>query len=175
MKYLLVMFVFTNFYQVVNSQTMNNTELIIKFYESFSKADADEMVNCYDSSIIFTDPAFGTLHGNNAKKMWRMLINRNKGNLKITFDNVHANDKTGSANWTAVYLFGETKRKVVNKISATFEFENGKIIKHTDSFSLWKWSRQALGWKGYLFGWTAFMKNKIQKQTNTLLEASEIK
>lgn len=159
------------FRQQTFSQIMNNMELITKFYTSFAKADADEMINCYDSIITFTDPAFGTLNSNDVKNMWRMLIERSKGNLKIKFDNIEANDKTGSANWTAIYFYGDTQRKIINKISAKFEFGNGKIIKHTDHFNLWKWTQQAFGWKGYLFGWTSFMKKKIQSQTASLLQS----
>lgn len=129
------------------------------------------MINCYDPAIIFSDPAFGELKGDDAKNMWRMLIERSKGDIRITFDNVKANEKTGSANWIAEYIFTQTGRKVVNVISAQFEFKDGKIIKHTDHFSLWKWARQALGWKGFLFGGTSFLKAKIQKQTNGLLKA----
>jgi len=150
---------------------MTNSELIQNFYESFASGNAEAMINCYDSNIEFSDPAFGKLTGNDAKNMWRMLIARSNGEIKITFGNIESNDKTGSANWTAEYVFSQTGRKVTNKIAAKFEFENGKIIKHTDQFDLWKWFRQALGWKGFLLGWTGFMKSKIQKQTNYLLKS----
>ncbi len=150
---------------------MTNSELIHNFYESFARGDAEAMINCYSSNIEFSDPAFGKLTGKDAKNMWRMLIGRNKGSIKITFKNIEANEKKGSANWTAEYVFSQTGRKVINKIAASFEFENGKIIRHTDQFDLWKWSRQALGWKGFLLGWTGFMKSKIQKQTNHLLKS----
>ena len=150
---------------------MNNRDLVINFYESFARLDAEGMISCYDQNIVFIDPAFGELKGNDAKNMWRMLIDRSKGNLRITFDNVEADDKTGRANWRAEYVFTQTGRNVINKISAQFEFQNGKIIKHTDHFNMWRWTQQALGWRGYLFGWTSFMKTKIQKQTNKLLKA----
>jgi len=52
-----------------------------------------------------------------------------------------------------------------------FLFQDGKIIKQTDSFDIWKWSRQAFGWKGFLLGWTSFMKKKIQMQANKSLRA----
>ncbi len=148
---------------------MNNIDLINNFYESFAKADPEGMVICYDENIVFSDPAFGELKGNNAKNMWRMLLGRGN-DIKITFENVQADDKTGSANWRAEYVYSQTGRKVINIISAQFEFNNGKIIKHTDSFNLWRWTQQALGWKGYLLGWSPFMKKKIQKQTNQLLK-----
>lgn len=127
------------------------------------------MVDCYDNDIIFNDPAFGELQGDDAKNMWRMLIQRNKGHIKVSFKNVIANETTGSAQWEAEYIFSQTNRNVINKITTTFEFKDGKITKHTDHFNLWRWTQQALGWKGYLLGWSGFMKNKIQKQTRRLL------
>lgn len=141
---------------------MNGKELITKFYEAFAIADTEAMVSHYDANIIFNDPAFGELKGEEAKNMWRMLINRNKGSIKISFDNVFANENTSVANWVAVYIFSQTGRKVVNKIKAEFVFENGIVIKHTDHFNLWRWTQQALGWSG-------FMRNKIQNNTRTLL------
>lgn len=149
---------------------MTNTELITHFYQSFANADAEGMVSCYHNSIQFQDPAFGVLKGENAKNMWRMLIGRNKGNIHITFSNIKANEKTGSANWVAEYIFSATGRKVVNVISTEFEFADGKIIKHTDTFDIYKWTKQALGLKGYLLGWTTFMQKKIQRQSGALLK-----
>jgi ketosteroid isomerase-like protein len=148
---------------------MTNENVIDNFYSAFSKGDADAMVACYDNEIIFRDPAFGELKGMQAKNMWRMLVRNSKGDLKITYSRLRADEKTGSANWIAVYAFSKTGRRVVNKISAKFEFKNGKITKHTDEFNLWKWAGQALGWKGYLLGWSPFMKKKIQQQALALL------
>jgi ketosteroid isomerase-like protein len=149
---------------------VTNAELISHFYNSFAKGDAEGMVSCYDNAVQFKDPAFGTLKGEDAKNMWRMLLNRNKGNIHLTFNNVKADDKTGSANWVAEYIFSATGRKVINVISAEFEFANGKIIKHTDTFDIYKWAKQAFGFKGYLLGWTSFMQNKIQQQANASLK-----
>ena len=148
---------------------MNHEALIRKFYEAFARADAEGMVRCYAPNVTFTDPAFGELHGDEAKAMWRMLIESSKGQLSLTFDNVKADDKTGSANWVAHYTFSQTGRKVVNRIAARFEFQDGLIVRHTDHFDLWKWSRQALGLPGYLLGWTPFMKNKIQQRARRQL------
>src|SRR5438270_6048370 len=114
---------------------MDNTELIKKFYLAFANADADGMVMCYHDKIQFEDPAFGILKGEDAKNMWRMLVGRSKGQIKISFGNVEANEKTGSARWRAEYVFADTGRKVVNEITAEFEFSDGKIIKHRDHFS----------------------------------------
>jgi len=148
---------------------MDNETVIKKFYESFAQHDVEGMIGCYHNNVVFFDPAFGELTGADAKNMWRMLLSRGS-NIKITFSNVHAEGNSGSADWQAEYVYSQTGRNVINKISARFEFDDGKIIKHTDNFDLWKWTRQALGFKGYLLGWSPFMKMKIRKQTNHLLK-----
>jgi len=149
---------------------MSNRDLIEKFYSSLASGNAEGMISVYADDIHFNDPAFGDLYGDDAKDMWRMLLKNSKGDLKISYGEIQADEKTGSANWIARYNFSKTGRRVVNKISSRFEFKEGKIIRHTDSFDLWKWTRQALGLSGYLLGWSPFMKSKIQKQTRILLE-----
>lgn len=140
---------------------MSNTGLIEKFYSSFAHADAEGMISCYTEDITFEDPAFGILKGEDAKNMWRMLVNPG---LSLIFSKVWADDNKGSAHWEATYTFSKTGRKVVNKIDAEFEFKDGKISKHTDHFNFWKWSAQALGTSGILLGWTSFLRNKVRLQ-----------
>jgi ketosteroid isomerase-like protein len=141
---------------------MSNEQLIANFYNSFAAGDAEGMVINYADDIAFKDPAFGLLKGNEAKNMWRMLLKN--AELKVTADNIKADNNTGSASWVAVYKFSLTGRTIINKVSAKFEFKDGKIIKHTDYFSFWKWGAQAFGLKGYLLGWTPIMKNKVRQQ-----------
>ena len=157
-------------YSLIRYITMSNDELITAFYTAFSKADAEGMVACYHDNIIFHDPAFGQLVGEEAKNMWRMLIKQSKGQVDVQFSDVKTHDHHGTANWVATYTFSRTGRKVVNRISASFEFRDGKIARHTDYFDLWRWSRQALGISGTVFGWTNWMQQKIRKQSRSLLE-----
>lgn len=148
----------------------DHNQLINKFYTAFAKLDAEEMASCYHDEIIFSDPAFGELKSDRAKAMWKMLIERSEGKLEIRFSNIRSDDRHGSANWEASYVFSRTKRKVLNKIRADFEFKDGKIVKHTDHFDLWKWARQALGLAGLLMGFTAYFQKKIQAKAKESLE-----
>ena len=148
---------------------MDNKKILENFYQACADKDIEKMVSYYDDAIRCYDPAFGRLEGEDAKNMWRMLMARSKGAITITFKDVRANVKTGTAFWQAEYIYRQTGRKVINKISAEFEFKDGKIISHTDNFDLWKWSKQAFGWKGYLLGWTSFFQNKIREQALKLL------
>lgn len=149
---------------------MDNSKVIHNFYKAFSKGKADEMVSFYHPDIVFEDPVFGVLKGEEAKSMWKMLIERSKGNLKTTFSDIKVVRNLGEAKWEAVYPFGPEKRVVHNKVKAEFEFKDGKIIKHTDRFDLWKWSRMALGFKGVLLGWSPLVQNKVKSQSKALLK-----
>lgn len=149
---------------------MTNTELIEKFYTSFTASDAKGMTECYHKDITFKDEVFGTLRGDRACKMWEMLISGAKEPVKISFSNVEAKAESASANWRAEYFYGEKKRKVINNVQANFKFKDGKIIEHIDTFDLWNWTKQALGPVGYLIGWTPFMKSKIRKMTKEKLD-----
>ncbi|HEY6141902.1 MAG TPA: nuclear transport factor 2 family protein [Flavobacterium sp.] len=147
-----------------------NENTLIKFYTAFSNGNTIQMCECYHTDIQFQDPVFGVLKGNDVCKMWKMLVEKSKGNIKIDFSEIKANEYTGSAHWIATYNFSKTNRKVINSIQAQFQFQDGLIIKHTDNFDLWKWTKQALGWKGFLLGWTGFMQKKIQHQALTALK-----
>lgn len=137
-------------------------QLITQFYESFARGDAEAMAACYHADVEFSDPAFGTLRGDDARNMWRMLVERSKGSMKLTFANVAADNDRGSADWRAEYVFSKTGRDVVNEIHAEFEFRDGLIYRHNDTFDFWKWSRQALGLPGILFGWSSAIQNKVR-------------
>lgn len=144
---------------------MNSNEQIIEeFYAAFASQNPETMASCYHSDVIFEDPAFGKLHGKDVSDMWHMMIERAKGNLEISFSDIHANGNSGSAKWIAKYHFSKTNRNVVNKIQAFFEFKDGLIIKHTDHFDFYEWSKQALGTTGFLLGWSSFLHKKVQKQ-----------
>lgn len=148
---------------------MSNKKLIEKFYLAFQNKDFEIMASCYHPEVVFKDPAFGTLHGDRAKAMWKMLCISSK-DLKIEFNEVSADENKGSAHWDANYTFSRTGNKVHNRIDATFEFKDGLIITHTDVFNLRKWAGQAIGIKGKILGGTTFFRKKLQIQTNKLLD-----
>jgi ketosteroid isomerase-like protein len=139
-----------------------NKQVITNFYSAFQKLDHQAMNSCYSEDIVFSDPAFGLLRGEEAKAMWEMLCT-NARDFSLTFSNIQLLDEEyATCNWVASYTFSKTGRKVVNHIKAFMKLKDGKIIEHSDAFKLSKWAAQALGFKGVLFGWTGFMKRRIQ-------------
>jgi ketosteroid isomerase-like protein len=140
-----------------------NTELIERFYTAFQRRDAETMVACYADDVVFSDPAFGELHGAEAHDMWRMLV-AGAQDFSLTFDSITADDHTGRAHWEAGYLFSQTGRPVVNKIDARFVFRDGLIVEHRDSFDLWLWMRQAMGVRGMLLGWSPLIRRMLRAQ-----------
>jgi ketosteroid isomerase-like protein len=146
-----------------------NAALIQRFYAAFAARDAAGMKACYHPEIVFGDPAFGELRGAEAGAMWAMLVERGK-DLQVTASDIHADDTRGRAHWDARYTFGQTGRGVLNRIDAAFEFRDGLIVRHTDTFDFHRWARQALGPVGLVLGWTPFLRNKVRSTARDGLE-----
>lgn len=157
-----------NYFKKKKSLEKINSQIITKFYTAFAQKDWKTMQSCYHDDIVFEDPAFGQLKGEKAKKMWRMLCEQGK-DLKVEFSEVSEDEQSGKAHWEAWYTLDLTKRKIHNKIDASFELKDGLIIKHVDTFNLHNWAKQAFGFKGRLFGGTSFFRKKFQAQANKAL------
>jgi ketosteroid isomerase-like protein len=145
-----------------------NALLIHRFYEAFDKRDYKTMQALYHPEASFSDPVFPDLPVNEVKAMWKMLTASAK-DLEVTFKDVQADDRQGSCHWEARYTFTGTGRKVHNVISAEFQFAEGKIIRHTDQFNFWRWSRMALGNPGLLLGWTPYLLNAVRRKVKARL------
>lgn len=135
--------------------------IIQDFYTAFQQKDIKGMQACYAPNATFSDPVFQNLNYDETCQMWAMLVTAGK-DLELTFSDIEAYGTSGAAKWQAAYTFSATKRKVVNRISAQFELKEGKIYKHTDHFSFYRWAQQAFGPTGYLIGWTPFFQKKVQ-------------
>ena len=142
----------------------NNTRFVEKFYTAFQQLDATAMNSCYSDDIIFFDPVFGLLKGEEAKSMWEMLC-KNAKDFSLTYDNIiELDEEYCTCDWVATYTFSATGRTVINKIKANMRLVDGKIIEHSDAFSVHKWSKQAFGTIGIMFGWNSFFQNKIKNK-----------
>jgi ketosteroid isomerase-like protein len=140
----------------------SNATAIETFYRAFQDKDYVTMSACYHADIHFSDPVFTDLYGDEARAMWHMLCDQGT-DLVVTFSDVRAGGDRGSARWEARYTFSPTGRSVHNKIAASFVFRDGLIIRHIDTFGLWKWTRMALGSTGTFIGWTGMAKAKVQQ------------
>jgi ketosteroid isomerase-like protein len=139
-----------------------NEQLINKFYKAFSELDAAGMNACYSDEIVFFDPVFELLQGDQARAMWQMLC-KNAKEFSLSYGNIQdLGDDYYTCDWVVSYLFSKTGRPVINHVKAHMKIHEGRIVEHSDAFSLHKWSRQALGFSGWLLGWNSFFQRKIK-------------
>src|SRR5687767_3027683 len=97
-------------------EIMPNSEIIKKFYDSFQKLDYQGMNNCYSEDIVFSDPVFGLLRGDEVRYMWEMLC-KNARDFSLTYSDIELLDEEyATCKWTARYTFSKTGKKVVNNV-----------------------------------------------------------
>lgn len=133
-----------------------------EFYDAFEQLDAEAMGKLYHPDAVFNDPAFTHLNAKQAAAMWKMLIERSKGDLTIEHHSFIGDDQLAECTWEATYTFSKTKNRVHNIIHSSMVLKDGLIFRHTDTFDFWRWSKMALGLPGLLLGWTPFLKKKVQ-------------
>ena len=107
--------------------------IITAFYDRFAEKDAEGMVALYADNVTFHDPAFGELHGDRAKAMWRMLCSSAR-DLEVHAGAISGSKGAGRAQWEADYTFS-TGRRVHNVVQARFDIVDGLIVRHNDTFS----------------------------------------
>jgi hypothetical protein len=146
----------------------DNKKLIQDFYSAFNARDYVTMQQAYHKQAEFYDPVFQELNSEQVKAMWQMLLTTSK-DLVVKVSEISADDASGKCRWDAWYTFSRTGRKVHNIIQARFQFRDGHIINHRDHFSLWRWSRQALGISGVLLGWSPIVRNKVRATAQSAL------
>ncbi len=149
---------------------MDSNEMVIdKFYNAFARKDAAKMNACYSDDIVFYDPMFELLRGDEVRSMWEMLcgsaveLTLSHGEIKSLGDDYY------TCAWNAQYKYSRSGRPVHNYITANMKIIDGVIIEHSDAFSLHKWSRQALGFSGWLLGWNSFFQRKIKNKARRSL------
>jgi hypothetical protein len=139
-------------------------ETIERFYKAFAELDAKTMAACYAPDASFEDPVFQLRGRTHVGGMWAMLCAAVKKSGRNDWKLEVRDITERSAHWEPTYRFSATGRLVHNVIDAEFDIDdNGLIRRHRDRFDFWRWSRQALGPVGWLFGWSGWLRNKVQR------------
>jgi hypothetical protein len=128
----------------------SNALLLERLFSSLDRKDAKAMAACYHPEATFQDIAFD-LHGKKEiYDMWRMIC---AGDIRATFEVLHADDKTGRVRVVDEYTFSDTGRRVKNVIDSRFTFKNDLIAEHRDTCDPKEWAAMAMGGvKGFLAG-----------------------
>lgn len=134
-----------------------------QFYDAFMVRDHYTMGLLYAENATFSDPVFPLLNALGARTMWKMLLSQ-ADDLAIEVNILEDTPTRARVQWSAYYSFGATGRRVINRIQTDMAISNGRIVRHVDQFSLWRWARQALGLKGLLLGWSPMVRKRIQAQ-----------
>ncbi|MEZ4755834.1 MAG: nuclear transport factor 2 family protein [Flavobacteriales bacterium] len=143
--------------------------LLERFYLAFAARDVVSMNALYHPEARFHDPVFRSLDAREVRAMWAMLLSQGR-DLHVTYKVLQEDDSGGEVHWEARYTFSTTGRPVHNRISAAFTFRDGLIHTHRDTFSLWRWSRQALGASGLLLGWSPLIANAVHRKARKALD-----
>lgn len=139
-----------------------------RFYEAFTVRDDYTMGLLYAEQATFSDPVFPLLSARGVRAMWTMLLSR-ADDLAIDARILEDGATRARAQWTARYTFAATGRHVTNRVHTEMALANGRIVRHVDRFSLWRWAGQALGPSGWALGWSPMLRDRIRAEAGRTL------
>jgi len=140
-----------------------------RFYEAFMVRDFYTMGLLYANHASFSDPVFPRLTAQGARLMWQMLLSEAE-DLEVNVKILEDSPDRARVDWTARYTFTPTKRVVVNRVHTEMALAAGKIVKQVDDFSFWRWAGQALGWRGWLLGFTPLVHDQVRSKAARSLQ-----
>lgn len=146
------------------------------FYHAFAMLDPETMAVCYAEDARFTDAVFRLRGRREVAAMWHMLCRSVKTSgrqdWKLDYCVLRADDQQVLACWSVRYRFGAQGNTVHNSVQTRFVFDrDGRIVQHEDQFDFWRWSRQALGTRGWLLGWTPMLQHRVRAHARRRLDA----
>ncbi len=103
-----------------------HSALITRFYQAFQRLDAEAMAACYTDDVVFSDPAFGELHGRDASDMWRMLTTRAKDFSRVSITSAPMSARALPIGWRPICSvrpatsWSMTSRRVSFSVTARF-------------------------------------------------------
>jgi len=144
----------------------SNALLLQRLFSSLDRRDDKTMAACYHSKATFEDIAFKLEGKQQIHDMWRMIC---AGDIRATFEVVHADDETGRVRVVDEYTFSDTGRKVRNVIDSRFKFKDHLVLEHCDTCDPREWAAMAMGGvSGFVAGRVAPLRRfkarrKLQK------------
>ncbi|SDD35446.1 Ketosteroid isomerase-related protein [Niabella drilacis] len=149
---------------------MTNIEIIESFFTAFGNRNHQAMNALYSDDIVYSDPLFGMLEGQQVMDKWEMIC-RDIRDFRLTvIKSEEIDHEYATCQWKATWYSSRSKKQIVFDAKSFMRFGGGKIIEHSDGFSLTKWIAQAYGLRGQFFGWLNFMKRKVQREYRGRLE-----
>jgi ketosteroid isomerase-like protein len=124
--------------------------LIRRFYARLAARDAEGALACYHPEVFFSDPLHPRLRGEPARDLWRLRLG-DPAFGEIALEEASADANGALTRWTA---HGVVRgRPVTIRGRSMFAFRDGRIVRHYDHYSLWRWTAQAFGSVGAALGW----------------------
>ncbi|WP_300601123.1 nuclear transport factor 2 family protein [Niabella sp.] len=149
---------------------MTNIEIIDLFFTAFKNLDHQAMNALYSDDIVYSDPLFGMLEGEEVKDKWEMVCNDIRDFRLTVIKTEEIDHEYATCQWKATWISSLSKKQIVFEAKSFMRFSGNQIIEHSDGFSLTKWIAQAYGITGQFFGWLNFMKRRVQRNYQQRLQ-----
>jgi ketosteroid isomerase-like protein len=128
--------------------------------------DADAMLAAYAEDAVIGHPLLGRLTKGAYAAALQVFL-RQTPVYELTFQINRAGIDSVEAEWALAYVFQSTGRAIRTEGESRFQIAATRIVRQHDDFDRREWSRQALGFSGYILsfvpGWRSFLERELRQ------------
>lgn len=142
-------------------------QVLLDYSNSFEKRNIKAMTACYTSDVIYFDPLFGYLDGEQVTAMWQLRLS-DLDQFAIALEKIA---DEGDGYYKMKYSISYRKkdnRPVSMNVQVFFKLDQNRIVEQSEAFSVHALLKQERGMIGHLMGWNRMMqqarKNKARKE-----------
>jgi ketosteroid isomerase-like protein len=147
----------------------SNRELIRTFFSAFQNRNFEAMRNCCNDNLVYFDPLYHFLNGEHVLSMWKCRYAYVEKFCLEFSDIVTDDNEYYTIQYHLSYVAEETGKVVNQTIKSYMRVLSGKIVEHSDAFSIHQWSSMVYGTIAKLIGWNRFYQNRLKKNARKKL------
>jgi ketosteroid isomerase-like protein len=141
--------------------------LVRRFFDRLAAHDAEGAAACYHPDVFYSDPLFPRVRGALAADLWRMRLTE-LPELAVRLEEACGDAQGALARWELHYA--ADGRRIAVAVRSMFAFRDGRIARHYDHFSLWRWAARAHGTAGAALGWFGPYRWAVRRRFSRALE-----
>jgi hypothetical protein len=145
----------------------SHESLVRQLFAALAARRPEDAAACYHPEVFYSEPLHPRLRGESVIDLWRMRLAPGEP-YDIRLDEASGGGDGAAARWTVRTRVRGREVEIHGR--SLFAFREGRISRHYDHYSLWRWSAQALGPAGAAFGWLGPVRWALRTRARRALE-----
>jgi hypothetical protein len=143
-------------------------QVLHRYQQAFSQGSIESIKRCYASDVIYFDPLYGYLHGDQVGYMWASKFAEFATYTISTGELADQGDGYYNMKYDIAYT-SRSQMSIKMAVQCFFKIDDERIVEQSEAFSVHELLRQERGLIGHLMGWNRMMQQSRKNKARRML------